>query len=110
MSPRDLMTANLITVRPDHSIFYALSMMDRHNISRLIVKENGMLGIITISDIVGASPLLRPLPKKTRILGSPTATTSSQALETMTVKDLMTTTCDHAKSHGLDRCGNPDAT
>lgn len=55
---RDVMSAPLITVRPDTTVMEAARKMARHNIRRLCVvdKEGRLIGVLTAKDIIAVSP------------------------------------------------------
>lgn len=56
---RDVMTTEVITIRPDQSVEDAAELMARHGIKKLPVVENKkLLGIVTASDIVVIQPKL----------------------------------------------------
>jgi CBS domain-containing protein len=57
---KDHMTKKVFTVRPTHSIFFASSVLARQGISRVIVVDGKLRGIITLSDIVKSAPVMRP--------------------------------------------------
>ena len=57
---KDYMTRKVFTVRPTHSIFFASSVLARQGISRVIVVDGRLRGIITLSDIVKSAPVMRP--------------------------------------------------
>ena len=57
---KDYMTRKVFTVRPTHSIFFASSVLARQGISRVIVVDGRLRGIITLSDIVKRAPVMRP--------------------------------------------------
>jgi CBS domain-containing protein len=57
---KDFMTRKVFTVRPTHSIFFASSVLARQGISRVIVVDGRLRGIITLSDIVKRAPVMRP--------------------------------------------------
>lgn len=57
---KDYMTRKVFTVRPTHSIFFASAVMARNGISRVLVFEGKLHGIITLSDIVMSAPVMRP--------------------------------------------------
>jgi len=56
----DYMTRKVFMVRPTHSIFFASGVMARNGISRVLVFEGKLHGIITLSDIVMSAPVMRP--------------------------------------------------
>ena len=57
---KDYMTRKVYTVRPTHSIFFAVSLLARQGVSRIPVVDEGIRGIITLSDIVKSAPIMRP--------------------------------------------------
>lgn len=53
------MSEKLITVKPTHSVYYALSVMHEAKVSRVLVFEDWRLvGILTLSDLITLGPLL----------------------------------------------------
>ena len=54
------MTRKLHTVRPTHSIFFVASVLARQGVSRVPVYDRKLLGIITLSDIVESTHVMRP--------------------------------------------------
>ena len=67
---RDIMTRELITVRPDEDLFAAFKKLSRANIGRLLVIENGDLeGILTRSDIMTAYRLKSIQQEQVRLDG-----------------------------------------
>lgn len=91
---KDFMTKNVFTVKPSHSVFYAAKLMNEHKVSRLIVKEIGMKGIVTYTDLVSASPSLRPrrLGGEEKFYGERGLVMLSKILPSLSVADVMT--CD----------------
>jgi len=57
---KDYMTRKVYTVRPTHSIFFAVSLLARQGVSRIPVVDERIRGIITLSDIVKSAPIMRP--------------------------------------------------
>lgn len=52
MLVKDIMSRRVIYIKPEHSVFDAVLLMNQHNISGLIVGSNmHALGIITLKDI-----------------------------------------------------------
>jgi CBS domain-containing protein len=52
---RDIMSAPVITVTPEHSVEECLAIVTQHRIRHLPVLEEGRLaGVVTIGDLVGA--------------------------------------------------------
>ena len=89
---KDCMTRKVYTVRPTHSIFFAVSLLARQGISRIPVVDDRIRGIITLSDIVKSAPVMRPdlahgkmHPKSYGGFIAPVA-----KLAAITVSDLMT--------------------
>lgn len=62
---KDYMTRRVFTVRPTHSIFFIASVLARRGISRVPVVDGRLLGIVTLSDIVRAAPIMR-VPERRR--------------------------------------------
>lgn len=57
VSVKDIMSSQLITISPDNTLNEAARTMAKKNIRRLlVVKDNSLVGIITIKDIVSISP------------------------------------------------------
>jgi CBS domain-containing protein len=56
---KDYMTRRVYTVRPTHSIFFVVSLLARQGVSRVPVVDDGIRGIVTLSDIVKSAPVLR---------------------------------------------------
>ena len=55
---RDIMTRNVITLKPDDDASLALQLLSRHRIGRLVVTEGGRIaGIVSRTDIVRAMEL-----------------------------------------------------
>jgi len=57
---KDYITRKGFTVRPTHSIFFASAVMARNGISRVLVYERKLHGIVTLSDIIMSAPVMRP--------------------------------------------------
>ena len=56
------MTKKPITIKPSQSIFLAASLMSEHNITRVIVVDDGKpVGILALSDLTMISPILKPV-------------------------------------------------
>lgn len=55
---KDWMSAPVVTIQPANSIYYAAELMTKKKISRLVVTESSLVGIVTVSDLVAVSPLL----------------------------------------------------
>ncbi len=89
---RDFMTSKLLRVRPSHSIFYAARLMGEHKVSRLIVAEDGLRGIVTYSDLVLASPALRQrrLEGEEKLYRHMGFITISRNIVSLSVRDVMT--------------------
>ncbi len=52
MKVEEIMNKNVITIDKDQKLSYALELMQKHNISRLVVTQNSIpIGIITLKDI-----------------------------------------------------------
>jgi CBS domain-containing protein len=58
----NFMSSNPVSVKPSHSVFYSVSLMSEHKISRVVVVDsNGKpVGIITLSDVTMLVNLLKP--------------------------------------------------
>lgn len=56
----DYMVRRVFTVRPTHSIFFVVSLLARQGISRVPVVDDRIRGIVTLSDIVKNTPVMRP--------------------------------------------------
>lgn len=56
----DYMTRKVLTVRPTHSIFFAASLLAKQGISRVLVVDDRIRGIVTLADIVRSAPVMRP--------------------------------------------------
>jgi CBS domain-containing protein len=57
---RDWMTPKPVAVRGSTSIFRVAAMMQEHKISRVLVQDGRMEGIVTFTDLVSASFLFNP--------------------------------------------------
>lgn len=57
----NLMDKNVRTVKPQHSIFHAVRKMQEEGVNRLVVVDDNLLGIISMKDVVFASPKMRPI-------------------------------------------------
>ncbi|MBL8057756.1 MAG: CBS domain-containing protein [Anaerolineales bacterium] len=55
-SVKDLMTAEVVTVRPEHSVERCMALMSRHRIRHLpvLTAEQLLVGVVSIRDVVGA--------------------------------------------------------
>jgi len=64
---RDFMTRNVIHVKPMHSLFRAMNLMVKHNISRVLVLGNDgrPVGIVTLTDLTFYTSSLRPVKHPT---------------------------------------------
>ena len=50
---KDIMATNLLTANPDTDIQVAIKLMKKHEVGCLpVVKENHLVGIITIADVI----------------------------------------------------------
>jgi len=60
---RDFMTRDVVYVKPKHSLFRAMSLMVKHNISRVLVLDNDgrPIGIVTFTDLTFYASSLRPV-------------------------------------------------
>lgn len=56
----NLMTKKVITISPFHSVFRAAKEMEKHDISRLVVKDERVVGIVSARDLALASYGLKP--------------------------------------------------
>jgi len=89
---KDFMTRKVFTVRPTHSIFFASAVMARNGISRVLVYEGKLHGIITLSDIVMSAPVMRPEVVQPTEHGASRASklAPTASLAAMTSIDIMT--------------------
>jgi CBS domain-containing protein len=89
---KDYMTRKVLTVRPTHSIYFASAVMARNGISRVLVFEGRLHGIITLSDIVMSAPVMRPEVNPPSEHGAIHATqlAPTAKLTAMTAMDIMT--------------------
>jgi|SRR5579875_346402 CBS domain-containing protein len=55
---KECMSSPAITIQPANSIYYAAELMTKNKISRLVVMESSLVGIITMNDFASVSPLL----------------------------------------------------
>ena len=64
---RDFMTRNVIYVKPKHSLFRAMNLMIKHNISRVLVlgDDGKPIGIVTLTDLTFYTSSLRPVKHQT---------------------------------------------
>lgn len=62
---RDYMTAEIVCCNDDDTLAQAAELMNKHNISRLLVKNNGgnVCGIITFGSMIRKDPSLREIGK-----------------------------------------------
>ncbi|MCD4740723.1 CBS domain-containing protein [archaeon] len=56
----DVMDTNVRTVKPKHSLFHAIRTMQEEGISRIIVVEDGLQGIISLKDVALTSAKDKP--------------------------------------------------
>jgi CBS domain-containing protein len=96
----DYMTRKVFTVRPTHSIFFASSVLARQGISRVLVDDGKLRGIVTLSDIVRSAPVMRPEKRKT-LLPAPAKLTAMTASDVMTPNPL-TVALDDALSRAAE--------
>ncbi|MEK6951438.1 MAG: CBS domain-containing protein [Nanoarchaeota archaeon] len=62
---KDIMTTGMITISPDVDLEKAISLINREDVRRLpVIKNNALVGILTIKDIIRAEPKYIPLIKK----------------------------------------------
>jgi len=88
---KDYMTRRVFTVRPTHSVFFIASVLARRGISRVPVVDRRLLGIVTLSDIVRAAPIMR-IPERRgggRGLTRQLITAPAAKLTAMTASDVM---------------------
>jgi CBS domain-containing protein len=64
---RDFMTKNVIYVKPKHSLFRAMNLMVKHDISRVLVLDDGgrPIGVVTLTDLTFYTSSLRPVKHPT---------------------------------------------
>jgi acetoin utilization protein AcuB len=66
---QDIMTRDPLTVTPDTSLFDAFELMSENEIRRLPIVTNELVGIVTLSDILGTIPsLLAEADVETKLL------------------------------------------
>jgi CBS domain-containing protein len=89
---KDFMGRDLVSVRPSHSIFYAAKLMRENKISRLVVVQDGLKGIVTYSDLVLTSPALksRRLEGEEKFYRHMGFVTVSRIIVSLNVGDVMT--------------------
>jgi CBS domain-containing protein len=89
---KDYMTQRVFTVRPTHSIFFVLSVLARHGISRVLVFDGKLRGIITLSDMVKKAPYMRAeIARPSESSGTDMALMAPSAkLTAMTAMEIMT--------------------
>lgn len=89
---RDFMTKRAVTVRPSHSIFRVAEIMSERKISRVMVTDGKLEGIITLSDLAAASAIFNPksviLGRKPVLLKGMIVRSSGVSL--LTARDIMT--------------------
>jgi CBS domain-containing protein len=86
---KEFMTKSVVTVKAHQSIFYAFATFDKHQISRLVVEDGQIAGVITLSDLVVQSPLFGSVRgsqagARRKLLGP------AETMAMMTVGDVMT--------------------
>jgi CBS domain-containing protein len=90
---KEFMTNEVVTVRPSHSIFHAADLMNERKVSRLIVVDKGLEGVVTMSDLISVSALFRPKRLLTRhkyVFGKGFIV-PARSIPLITVMDVMTT-------------------
>jgi CBS domain-containing protein len=89
---RNFMTLKVLTVRPTRSIYFASALMVRNDISRVLVSEGRLHGIITLSDIVMSAPVMRNEVNRPNEHGANDTTqlAPTAKLTGMTAMDIMT--------------------
>ena len=56
---KDIMTSGIITIAPEADLSKAVEIMNRENVRRLpVVKNNHLVGLITVRDVLHAQPKL----------------------------------------------------
>ncbi|NIN53243.1 MAG: CBS domain-containing protein [Nitrososphaeria archaeon] len=88
----EFMTADPVMVEPSKSIFFVASIMTEHNISRVIVGDGGLMGIVTLSDVAMVGPALKPrkLVSERRYVFLKDFLMPSRNIMLLTARDVMT--------------------
>ncbi len=89
---RDFMTPNPVTVRPTHSVFSVVSTMREKNITKVLVAEETLLGIITLADLSSAGAILTPakLIREKRAVSVRGLIVPAASIMKLTARDIMT--------------------
>lgn len=62
---KDIMTTGMITISPDVDLEKAISLINREDVRRLpVIKNNELIGLLTIKDIIRTEPKYVSLIKK----------------------------------------------
>lgn len=86
----DVMDTNIRTIKPRHSLFHAIRKMQEEEISRILVVEDGLKGILSMKDVAFVSPSKHP----TRLIfAKPSKKPAERAVRIMpyTVEEIMRT-------------------
>lgn len=84
----EVMDKNIRKVKPMHSLFHAIRLMQEEGISRVLVEDNTLQGIISLKDVAFASPGTHPTK---RILKSEKTGDREVHILPFTVQDVMKT-------------------
>jgi len=89
---RDFMTPKPVTVRPTYSVFSVVSTMREKNITKLLVVEKKLLGIITLADLSSAGAIFAPakLVREKRAVSVKGLIVPAASIIKLTARDIMT--------------------
>ena len=89
---RDFMTPKPVTVRPTYSVFSVVSTMREKNITKLLVVEKKLLGIITLADLSSAGAIFAPakLVREKRAVSVRGLIVPAASIIKLTARDIMT--------------------
>jgi len=89
---RDFMSPNLVTVTPTYSVFSVVSTMRQKNITRVLVVEEALLGIITLADLSSAGAIFAPakLVRERRAVSVKGLIVPAASIAKLTARDIMT--------------------
>lgn len=89
---RDFMTPNPVTVKPTHSVFSVVSTMREKNITKVLVAEETLLGIITLADLSSAGAMFAPakLIREKKAVSVRGLIVPAAGITKLTARDIMT--------------------